>query len=64
MWTLTYSVDGQKQVEIIPKEAVRALKPLVKGGRELRNAVGELLTINAQLLRLRLKEQRGRARPR
>ena len=52
MWTLTYSVEGKKHVLVIPAAAVPLLKPLVESGREYRDAVAELLAINAQLLSL------------
>lgn len=59
MWTLTFTVNGEKQVEIIPEAWVPALSPLVEDARELRSALAELLTVNAQLLRLWRQEQRA-----
>lgn len=65
IWLLTYRVDGEKRSEVIPAASIRHLQPLVDQGRELRDAVAQLLSINAQLLRLGQKEQRAkRARQR
>jgi len=60
MWTLTYSVDGERHVEFIPDRLVPQLQPLAAAGRAYRDAVHEVLTINAQLLSLWRKQQRGR----
>ena len=60
MWTLTYSVAGTKHVQIIPSAAVASLQPLAKRGQEYRQAVIELLALNAQLVTLWQKEQRAR----
>jgi hypothetical protein len=57
IWFLTYRVDGQKHNEVIPAALVADLQPLVNDGCKLRNAVTELLSINAQLLRLWRQEQ-------
>ena len=59
-WTLTYSVDGTKRVENIPAEMVEALVPLVEKGQGYRDAVNEIRSINAQLLRMWRLEQRAR----
>ena len=60
MWTLTYSVQGNKHVQVVPNAVVPLLRPLVESGREYRDAVAELLAINAQLLSLWRIEQRQR----
>ena len=60
MWTLTFTVNGEKQVEIIPEAWVSALSPLVEDARELRSGLAELLAVNAQLLRLWRQEQRAK----
>lgn len=44
-WTLTYSVDGTKQVENIPEDRVDDLMPLVEEGQSYRKAVIELRAI-------------------
>ena len=60
MWTLTYSVHGAKQVLVVPNTAVPSLQPLAEQGRRWRDALGELLAINAQLVSLWRREQRQR----
>ena len=60
MWTLTYSVEGSRCVEVIPHDQVEKLKLLVERYREHRDALYELGAINAQLLRLWRQEQRNR----
>ena len=60
MWTLSYSFAGKKRVEVLPESLASELAPLVEQGRELREAVMEVLAINLQLLRLWREEQRGR----
>ena len=60
LWTLSYSSGGKKHVEVLPKSLVTELRPLVQEGRELREALMEVLAINLQLLRLWRLEQRVR----
>jgi hypothetical protein len=60
MWVLTFSLDGTKHVEVIPEAWVPELEPLVALGREHREALAELMKLNAQLLRLWRQEQRTR----
>ncbi len=60
MWTLSYSFKGKKQVEVLPESLASELAPLVEQGREIREAVLEVLAINLQLLRLWREEQRDR----
>jgi hypothetical protein len=66
-WTLGCSFEGQKRVELLPESLASELAPFVEQGRELREAVLELLAINLQLLRLWRQDARGkpskRARP-
>ena len=59
-WTLSYSCAGKKRVEVLPESLASELAPLVDQGREIREAVLEVLAINLQLLRLWREEQRGR----
>jgi hypothetical protein len=61
MWTLTYSVEDDKQVLVVPAADVALLQPLVEQGRRWRDALSELLAINAQLLSLWRQQQRQRA---
>ena len=58
MWVLSFSMDGAKHTEVIPQEWVPQLEPMVAQGRQCREAVAELLKLNAQLLRLWRQEQR------
>ena len=64
-WSLTFMVNGKKQVEHIPLEAVEEVQKRVKAGREFQDAVREVLAANAQLLvltrrqRQRLKKKRS-----
>lgn len=70
MWVLSFSLDGEKHVEVIPKDVAKSLEPLVDRGREHREALAELMRINAELVGLWLVEGRvkkarrgGRSRP-
>jgi hypothetical protein len=60
IWLLSYRVDGEKRSLVVPKTQLAKLKPLVKQGGELRDAVAELLSINAQLLHLDRQSQRSK----
>ncbi len=60
MWTLSYSFEGKKRVEVLPESLASELAPLVEQGREIREAVLDVLAINLQLLRLWREEQRSR----
>ena len=60
MWTLSYSLEGKKRVEVLPESLANDLAPLVERGREFREAVMEILAINLKLLRLWRAEQRSR----
>ena len=56
---LTFMVDGKKRVESIPADWIDAVRPAVEAGRTFKDAVAELLAINAQLLVLG-RNQRSR----
>ena len=58
VWSLTFMVDGKKQVQHIPKEWVEDVEKRVHAGREFQDAVRDVLTANAQLLVLRKKQRR------
>lgn len=60
-YSLTFMVDGKKRVESIPAEWIDAVRPAVDAGRSFKNAVTELLAINAQLLVLARRQRRRRA---
>ena len=56
LWSLTFMVGGKKRVERIPEEWVDQIRPLVKQGREFKQAVAEVFATNAQLLALWRKQ--------
>ena len=58
MWSLTFMVDGKKQVHHIPKAWVEDVQKRVDAGREFQDAVREVLAANAQLLVLSKKQRR------
>ena len=60
MWSLTLSIDGRKHVEPVPVDWVKQLRPLVEGGRLYREALREVLTLNAELLRRYRQQQKVR----
>ncbi len=62
-WTLTFMVEGNKRVEHIPRAWVAEVQRHVDAGRQCKDALTEVFTINAQLLVLR-KRQRPRPRRR
>lgn len=57
-WVLSFSIEGNKHTHVVSDELATALAPLVERGREQREALAELMRLNAQLLRLWLGEQR------
>jgi hypothetical protein len=59
IWYLTFMVKGEKRVERVPAEWVEEVQELVRGGREFRDAVSEVFSLNAQLLAL-WRKQKGR----
>jgi Family of unknown function (DUF6788) len=58
VWSLTFMLQGRKRVERIPEEWVEWVRRRVESGRKFKEAVGEVLAINAQLLALGRKQQR------
>ena len=57
-WYLTFMVEGKKRVERIPVGWVEDVRRRVEAGREFKQAVGEVLAANAQLLVLE-RQQSG-----
>jgi hypothetical protein len=51
-WTLTFMVDGKKQVEHVPNELLDAVRARLQEGNAYKSDVAELMAINAQLLLL------------
>src|SRR5260370_23926836 len=56
VWSLTFMVQGKKQVQHIPKDWVEEVRRRVQAGREFQDAVREVLAANAQLLVLERKK--------
>jgi hypothetical protein len=63
LWLLTFMRQGQKQVQPIPADWVESVRQQVEAGREFRQAVAEILGINAELLALERQASRQRRRP-
>ena len=63
MWTLTYSVEGQREVLFIPGEVLPLVRPLAEKGSAYREALSEIMALNAQLLTLWRRQQRAGHRP-
>lgn len=57
VWSLTFMVDGKKQVQHIPKHLVEEVRKRVEAGREYQDAVREVLAANARLLGLARKQR-------
>ncbi len=57
VWSLTFMAGGKKHVERIPTEWVEEVWRWVEGGREFKEAAGEVFAANAQLLALWRKQQ-------
>jgi Family of unknown function (DUF6788) len=60
VWSLTFMVQGRKQVQHIPREWVEEVRRRVQAGREFQEAVREVLAANAQLLVLARKQEKQR----
>lgn len=56
-WTLTFMVERKKRVEHVPAELLDEVRRRVERGNAYKNAVAELMAINAQLL---IVERRAR----
>jgi hypothetical protein len=57
LWSLTFMVQGKKRVEHIPQQWVDAVRQRVDHGREFKEALAEVLVLNAQILVLERKQQ-------
>lgn len=60
VWSLTFMVQGKKQVQHIPKPWVEEVRRRVEAGREFQEAVREVLAANAQLLVLARQQEKKR----
>lgn len=58
IWTLTFMVDGKKHTQHIPSDWVEQIQQRVAAGRELLDAIREILAANAQLLVLARKQRK------
>jgi hypothetical protein len=56
--SLTFMAAGKKRVESIPSEWFDSLRPAVDAGREFKDTLAELFSINAQLLVLARQQRR------
>ena len=57
-WSLTFMVGGQKRVEHIPADWVESVRQRVELGRQVKDALAEILAANAQLLALERRQRR------
>jgi hypothetical protein len=57
LWSLTFMVDGKKQVQHIPKHLVEDVQRRVEAERKYQDAVREVFAANAQLLVLARKQR-------
>jgi len=63
-WSLTYMAKGRRQVQRIPAEWAKEVERRVAAGRELQDAVKEVLTANVQLLVLAKQQEQKRKKKR
>lgn len=59
-WSLTYMIQGRRHVERIPAEWAEEVERRVAAGRELQDAVREVLAANVQLLVLAKQQEKKR----
>lgn len=57
-WVLSFSLNGKKRTQVISEELAMELGPVFERGREQREALSELMRLNARLLGLWLSERR------
>ncbi len=57
-WSLTFMVNGERHVERIPSAWAEEVRRRVQAGREIQDAVREVLAANAQLLVLARQEHK------
>src|SRR3970040_2815 len=61
VWSLTYMVQGKKRVERIPEDWVDWVRPRVDRSRKFKEALAEVFALNAELLVVERRQQRGGA---
>ena len=59
VWSLTYMVQGKKRVERIPQDWVDWVRPRVDRSRKFKEALAEVFALNAELLVVERRQQRG-----
>lgn len=57
-WSLTYMIDGERHVERIPAQWAEEVRRRVQAGRELQDAIREVLAANARLLVLARQQEK------
>jgi hypothetical protein len=57
-WTLTFMSHGKRRVERIPREWIEEVRRRVEAGHQFQQALGEVLTANAELLVLARQQRR------
>lgn len=57
LWSLTFMVHGKKRVEHIPQLWVDAVRQRVDLGRQFKEALAEVLVLNAEILVRERKQQ-------
>lgn len=57
-WSLTFMVQGERHVERIPSEWAEEVRRRVQAGREIQDAIREVLAANAQLLVLARQQRK------
>jgi hypothetical protein len=57
-------VDGKKRVEHVPADKVEEIRGRIEQGREFKYSVREVLTANAQLVRLERQQLRAQMKKR
>ncbi len=61
-WTLTFMSQGRHRTLRIPKAWAEEVQRRLQAGRQFQDAVREVLTANAELLALALRQSRQRRR--
>jgi hypothetical protein len=57
-WVLTFTVEGKRRVERVPREWVEEVRRRVEEGRAFKDAVAEIFAANAELLVLARRQRR------
>ena len=57
-WVLTFTVEGKRRVERVPREWVEEVRRRVEEGRAFKDAVAEIFAANAELLALARRQRR------